>query len=153
MSDVVIRVENLSKRYRLGLIGGTTLREDASRWWAKLRGQPDPTLRVDQVARGQERGARSPEQSVESGRKGQKARRREFGSRGAWSRPIFLRASPFDFHAPRSSPYVWALRDVSFEVKRGEILGMIRLRRDATARQVGRNGAGFGMAKAEIAED
>ena len=48
MSDVVIRVENLSKRYRLGLIGGTTLREDASRWWAKLRGQPDPTLKIGQ---------------------------------------------------------------------------------------------------------
>ena len=43
----------------------------------------------------------------------------------------------------RPSPdYVWALKDVSFEVKRGEVLGIIRLRRDATARQVGRNGAG-----------
>ena len=45
-SDIVIRVENLSKRYRLGLVGGTTLREDLNRWWAKLRGRPDPTLPV-----------------------------------------------------------------------------------------------------------
>ena len=91
MSDVVIRVENLSKRYRLGLIGGTTLREDASRWWAKLRGQPDPTLRVDQVARGQERGARSPEQSAEQGAK---ARKPDAGSSGAEEPSSAL-------HAPR----------------------------------------------------
>jgi len=32
---------------------------------------------------------------------------------------------------PKSSPFLWALRDVSFEVKRGEVLGII-----------GRNGAG-----------
>ncbi len=30
MSDVVIQVENLSKYYRLGLIGGGTLREDVN---------------------------------------------------------------------------------------------------------------------------
>jgi len=42
MSEVVIKVENLSKRYRLGLIGGKTLREDVSRWCAKLWGKPDP---------------------------------------------------------------------------------------------------------------
>jgi len=46
MSDVVIRVENLSKYYRLGLIGGGTLREDLQRWWAMARGRPDPLLQV-----------------------------------------------------------------------------------------------------------
>jgi lipopolysaccharide transport system ATP-binding protein len=40
--SVVIRVERLSKRYRLGEIGGGTLREDLSRWWARARGRPDP---------------------------------------------------------------------------------------------------------------
>ena len=35
MSDTVIKVENLSKRYRLGLIGGKTLRDDVQRWWIK----------------------------------------------------------------------------------------------------------------------
>ena len=46
MSDVVIKVENLSKQYRLGLIGGKTLRDDLHHWWAKWRGKPDPTLPV-----------------------------------------------------------------------------------------------------------
>lgn len=48
MSDVVIAVENLSKQYRLGTIGGQTLRADLSRWWARRRGQPDPYLRIGQ---------------------------------------------------------------------------------------------------------
>ncbi len=48
MSDIVISVENLSKQYRLGAIGGRTLRADLSRWWAKRRGQPDPYLRIGQ---------------------------------------------------------------------------------------------------------
>ncbi len=42
----VLRIENLSKRYRLGVIGGGTLREDVNRWLARLRGQPDPTRKV-----------------------------------------------------------------------------------------------------------
>jgi hypothetical protein len=32
MSDTVISVENVSKYYRLGLIGGGTLRADCERW-------------------------------------------------------------------------------------------------------------------------
>jgi len=44
MSDVVIRVENLCKRYRLGVIGSGALRDDV----ARLRRRPDPTLKVDQ---------------------------------------------------------------------------------------------------------
>ena len=44
MSNPVIQVENLSKYYRLGLIGGGTLNEDISRWVAKIRGKPDPLL-------------------------------------------------------------------------------------------------------------
>ena len=49
MSDTVISVENLSKKYRLGLIGGGTLRDDLNRWWAKRRGRPDPLLKVGQT--------------------------------------------------------------------------------------------------------
>jgi lipopolysaccharide transport system ATP-binding protein len=45
-SPPVIQVENLSKYYRLGLIGGGTLREDVNRWIAKIRGKPDPLLMV-----------------------------------------------------------------------------------------------------------
>jgi lipopolysaccharide transport system ATP-binding protein len=80
----VISVEHLSKSYRLGALGGGTLRADVSRWLAKLRGLPDPNLQI-----GQEHQAR-------------------------------LEGQEF-----------WALREVSFEVKEGEILGII-----------GRNGAG-----------
>jgi lipopolysaccharide transport system ATP-binding protein len=44
----VIAVENLSKCYRLGTIGGATLREDFARWTAKLCRKPDPTLKIGQ---------------------------------------------------------------------------------------------------------
>ena len=43
MSDLAIRAEHVSKEYRLGAIGGTTLREDLQRLGAKLRGKADPT--------------------------------------------------------------------------------------------------------------
>jgi len=46
MSDVVIRVEAVSKTYRLGQIGATTLREDFSRLWARWHGRADPTRPV-----------------------------------------------------------------------------------------------------------
>ncbi len=82
--STVISVENVSKAYRLGAIGGGTLREDVSRWWARMRGKGDPTLRI-----------------------GEEHRQRNIGET------------------------FWALRNVSFEVKDGEILGII-----------GRNGAG-----------
>jgi len=80
----VIQVEHLSKHYRLGLIGGGTLREDLHRWWAKARGRPDPLLKIGQ-----------------------------------------------EDHGNREGGELWALRDVSFQVQEGEILGII-----------GRNGAG-----------
>lgn len=83
MSDIVIQVKNISKYYRLGLVGTTTLKDDLDRTWAKLRGKPDPTLKI-----------------------GQKENNNSDG-------------------------YIWALKDISFEVKQGEILGII-----------GRNGAG-----------
>jgi lipopolysaccharide transport system ATP-binding protein len=38
----VIRIENLSKRYRLGDINRRVLYEDLQRWWARLRDKEDP---------------------------------------------------------------------------------------------------------------
>jgi lipopolysaccharide transport system ATP-binding protein len=53
---IVISVENLSKSYRLGQIGGATLTEDLNRWWARLRKQPDPYLKIGQHDHGNRRG-------------------------------------------------------------------------------------------------
>jgi lipopolysaccharide transport system ATP-binding protein len=82
--STVISVENISKTYRLGDIGGATLREDFARWCAKLRGDPDPLLKI-----------------------------------------------PDEHHARHMGDLFLALDNVSFEVKQGEVLGII-----------GRNGAG-----------
>jgi len=38
-SDIIITVENLSKRYKLGTIGATTLRDSVERGWHRLRGK------------------------------------------------------------------------------------------------------------------
>ncbi len=46
MSKEVIKIENLSKQYRLGVIGTGTLSHDLNRWWHKTRGKPDPYLRL-----------------------------------------------------------------------------------------------------------
>jgi lipopolysaccharide transport system ATP-binding protein len=86
MSDVVIKVEELSKQYRLGQVGTRTIRHDLNRWFYKMFGKEDPYLVI-----GEEN-----DRSVKG-----------------------------------HSDYVWALRDINFEVKQGEVLGII-----------GRNGAG-----------
>jgi lipopolysaccharide transport system ATP-binding protein len=83
MTDVVIRVENLSKHYRLGQIGGGTLRDDLSIWWARIRGHPDPLAPVDHQNAASFRNSKSEIRNSE----------------------------------------IWALRDVSFEVRQGESLG------------------------------
>lgn len=93
MSDTVIKVENISKQYRLGNVGTGTLSHDLNRWWHRVRGKEDPYIKVTD--------ANDRTQSP-----------------------------TFDLRPP-TSDYVWALRDINFEVKRGEVLGII-----------GRNGAG-----------
>lgn len=85
--STVIKVENLSKQYRLGKVGTGTLSHDLNRWWHSVRGKEDPYLKVGQV---NDRTARNG-----------------------------------------TNDYVWALRNITFEVKQGEVLGVI-----------GRNGAG-----------
>src|SRR5688572_26950931 len=47
--SVVIRVEHLSKRYRLGTIDRRMLVEDLRRRWARFWGKPDPYAQVDSV--------------------------------------------------------------------------------------------------------
>ena len=46
MSETVIKVENLSKQYRLGVIGTGTLSHDLNRWWHRVRGKEDPYLKI-----------------------------------------------------------------------------------------------------------
>ena len=41
-NSLMIRVENVKKQYRLGQIGGGTLRGDLQSWWARVRGKEDP---------------------------------------------------------------------------------------------------------------
>jgi lipopolysaccharide transport system ATP-binding protein len=56
MSKTIIRVENISKAYRLGQIGSGTLSEDLKVWWAKARGKPNPLLKIGQEDHGNRQG-------------------------------------------------------------------------------------------------
>ena len=49
MSKVVIKAENISKQYRLGLVGTGTVRDDLKRWWYNLRGKEDPFLKIGEA--------------------------------------------------------------------------------------------------------
>lgn len=56
MARTVISIRDLSKYYRLGVIGGGTLREDMHRWWAKVRSKPDPLLGLAMADHGNREG-------------------------------------------------------------------------------------------------
>lgn len=86
MTATVIKVENLSKQYRLGQVSTGSIAHDINRLWYRVRGKEDPYLKIGESN---------------------------------------------DRTSKGNSEYIWALRDVNFEVKQGEILGII-----------GRNGAG-----------
>ncbi|MDB5280345.1 MAG: hypothetical protein JWR61_5300 [Ferruginibacter sp.] len=46
MGKVIIRVENISKQYRLGSVGTGSFVHDLNRTWHKLRGKDDPYLKI-----------------------------------------------------------------------------------------------------------
>lgn len=46
MKDTVIEIDNITKRYRLGTIGGGTLQGDILSWWARIRHKDDPNLKI-----------------------------------------------------------------------------------------------------------
>ncbi|GAB5442282.1 MAG: ABC transporter ATP-binding protein [Fuerstiella sp.] len=113
--SVAIRIENVSKLYRLGTVGTGTLSHDINRWWHRIRGKEDPYAKIGQV-NDRTQGATSDEQRDAS------------DSNGDSSSPLASRRSPLRASGPE---YVWALKDINLEVAQGEILGII-----------GRNGAG-----------
>lgn len=84
--DVILKVENISKQYRLGLVSTGALVDDLKRFWYRIRGKEDPFLKIGDTNNRETKG---------------------------------------------NSDYVWALEDINFEVKCGEVLGII-----------GKNGAG-----------
>ena len=43
---LMIRVQDVKKQYRLGQIGGGTLRGDLQSWWARKRGKEDPNTQI-----------------------------------------------------------------------------------------------------------
>ena len=47
--SVAIKIENLSKQYRLGAIGTGTMSHDLNRFFAKIRGKEDPYLKVGET--------------------------------------------------------------------------------------------------------
>jgi homopolymeric O-antigen transport system ATP-binding protein len=49
MSNTILKATNISKQYRLGVIGTGTLSHDLNRWWSKVRGKDDPFLKVGEV--------------------------------------------------------------------------------------------------------
>lgn len=49
MDELMIKIDNVTKEYRLGAIGGTTLREELQRAKAKRKHQEDPTLKIGQT--------------------------------------------------------------------------------------------------------
>jgi len=56
MSNPVIKIENLSKYYRLGAIGSGTLREDINRWTGKLFSKNEDSQIIHGELSGREQG-------------------------------------------------------------------------------------------------
>lgn len=46
IGDVVIEIDNIKKQYRLGTIGGGTLKGDLQSWWARVRHKEDPNSKI-----------------------------------------------------------------------------------------------------------
>jgi lipopolysaccharide transport system ATP-binding protein len=54
--DTVIRIENISKQYRLGTVGTGTIAHDINRTWHKLRGKEDPYSKIGETNRAKKSG-------------------------------------------------------------------------------------------------
>ncbi|KQW97690.1 ABC transporter ATP-binding protein [Flavobacterium sp. Root420] len=47
--DIILKVENISKQYRLGSVGTGTLAHDINRWWHEIRGKENPYLKLGEI--------------------------------------------------------------------------------------------------------
>ena len=47
--NTILKAENISKQYRLGVVGTGTVSHDLNRWWHRVRGKEDPYLKVGAV--------------------------------------------------------------------------------------------------------
>lgn len=45
-NELALKIENVKKKYRLGVIGGGTLQGDLQSWWARIRGKEDPNSKI-----------------------------------------------------------------------------------------------------------
>ena len=50
MSKTMIEIDNVRKQYRLGTIGGGTLRGDLQSLWARMRHKDDPNSTIGEKA-------------------------------------------------------------------------------------------------------
>lgn len=50
--EIAIQITGLKKRYRLGTIGGGTLRGDLQSWWARVRHKEDPNSKIGSKTHG-----------------------------------------------------------------------------------------------------
>lgn len=48
MNETAVKIENVKKQYKLGIIGGRTLNAELQSWWARKRGKEDPNLHIGQ---------------------------------------------------------------------------------------------------------
>ncbi len=44
--ELALKIDHVSKQYRLGQIGGGTLQGDIQSWWARVRGKEDPNSKI-----------------------------------------------------------------------------------------------------------
>lgn len=47
--QIILKIENVSKQYRLGQVGTGTLSHDLNRWWYKVRGKNDPYIKIGET--------------------------------------------------------------------------------------------------------
>jgi lipopolysaccharide transport system ATP-binding protein len=62
-----IRIESVSKLYRLGTVGTGTISHDLNRWWHSIRGKEDPYAKVGQINDRTQSSTKNQELSTKNG--------------------------------------------------------------------------------------